>query len=134
MRNYRGKRIDNGKWVYGDLFHIGNHCFILTDTASLWIDEDDAFIRGFIEVIPETVGRSIGRKDRDDVEIYEGDKVEGGLDGCIYLVKWNHRVAAYGLVDDGVYSYPDVDAFEWEEIKVVGSIHGPEPIDERKEQ
>jgi uncharacterized phage protein (TIGR01671 family) len=67
---FRGKRVDNGEWIYGDLLHgtsslIGvraEHTFIGTD----W---------DFNEVRPETVGQYTGVEDAEDTDIYEGDKV-----------------------------------------------------------
>lgn len=62
---FRGKRVDNGKWVYGGISINGNIVYII----------EKIFIHDVItaEVIPETVGQFTGLKDADDTEIYEND-------------------------------------------------------------
>ena len=66
-RLFRGKRIDTGEWVYGAyLAHDHDGHTIFNQNLG------DGSLQGF-EVIPETVGQDTGLKDRNGVEIWEGD-------------------------------------------------------------
>ena len=75
---FRGKRIDNGEWVYGDLIHgVGwkeGRLYILPlvkNLASLGgCDPLDGY-----NVIPDTIGQFTGLTDKHEVWIFEGDKV-----------------------------------------------------------
>lgn len=65
MREYRGKRIDNGEWVYGYLFKIWEQTYILWGTTN--------GVPNMIEVDPNTVGQYTGSQDKNSKGIFEGD-------------------------------------------------------------
>jgi len=92
---FRGKRIDNGEWVYGYLVKtFTGKCFILTGddescNLNVWgLDYNRTeFVTSFYhEVIPETVGQYIGLKDdKRTIQFPTGKKVyEGDILKCYY--------------------------------------------------
>ena len=112
---FRGKRIDNGEWVYGwyaplvcnDKTVIPN---IKDYNGSDW------------KVLPETVGQFTGLTDKNGKKIFEGDIVK-----CLSL--------EYGYVNKEVYYSEDKGKFvlhscgtdyefdEYINVEVVGDIH-----------
>lgn len=66
---FRGKRVDNGEWVYGFL------AYLLHDKAAIAVPVADA-VFDYTLVIPETVGQWTGLEDKNGVKIFEEDVVK----------------------------------------------------------
>jgi uncharacterized phage protein (TIGR01671 family) len=78
---FRGRRIDNGEWVYGNVeFHLVDGDLTKTEQkAFITFDSMDSIgkvYRDTFEVILETVGQYTGLKDKNEVKIFEDDIVE----------------------------------------------------------
>lgn len=134
---FRGKRVDNGEWVYGDLVHIGNKSYIsyyYESALSTFINEtfeyDGISIVGvapFIEVVPSTVGQYIGLLNKNDKKIFEGDIVEfpdhGNGGTKIGQVNYNDEDTLYEIIYEEPVCITLGESFHGRELEVIGNIH-----------
>ena len=126
---FRGKRIDNGEWVYGDLWN----CPYPQNTIRIVSFTKDTGIPGERKVIPETVGQYTGLQDKNGVKIFEGDVLKDSL-GWVCLVKWddsNGRFLGYHKKPRGDTYVCYVGREPAQEI--IGNIHdNPEMMEGKK--
>ncbi len=79
---FRAKRLDSGKWVYGDYLNAQAeevNVHLIAKTFIIGIDSDGTHMQCTAQVYPidiETLGQFTGLADKYDEEIYEGDIVE----------------------------------------------------------
>lgn len=109
---FRGQRLDNDEWAYGDLLHLPNgDVVILSD-------------KGYTKVKPATVGQFTGLTDKNGNKIFEGNivKVTTGIEGykstyhsAIQEVKYN--------ADSGVAVFYPFDNSDMVEVEVIGNIY-----------
>lgn len=93
---FRGKRIDNGKWVYGDLFHGKDGLYI-----QYW---EKGEYRSY-EVSNKTVCQDTGLTDKNGAKIFDGDILAGSMypfthdgDRNYYaVVVWFENSPAFGI-------------------------------------
>lgn len=118
---FRGKRVDDGEWVCGDL------------VSKKYIMQEYRLERGYVlpynsfEVIPETVGQYTGINDINGCKIFEKDIVTDKY-GEIFLIMFSKNGYFVAINDDYWEFINDLD-----EIKVIGNIHdNGELLEEKK--
>lgn len=130
---FRGKRMDNGEWVYGNLVR---GC----DEKYAYIVEfgNKELCRNYVNAIPETVGQYTGLTDKNGKKIFEGDMIKPFDDeidkmvvefnlGQFLLCLYGERgyMAEYGWEESGNYGCFEAEPLSsyGDDIEVIGNIH-----------
>ena len=120
---FRGKRLDNGEWIYGDLLENQGRNFIYHATSESTIEDNDdgRIVVVAVEVDYNTVGQYTGLKDKNGREIWEGDVLTDKF-GSIGVVEWQNGCFVVNFGDVDVFQISDCfdDSYQ---MWVIGNIH-----------
>ena len=118
---FRGKRTDNGKWVYGLLCRVGDTYANIRrmDTEALY------------SVLTNTIGQYAGLTDKNGKKIFDGDIISCGY-LCNFFVEYSEEDAEYwanfGYSIGSLHTY-----FDPKRATVIGNIYdNPELLEEKE--
>lgn len=115
---FRGKRMDDGEWMCGNL--------TVWSDGGASIDKEPTEASPLYAVIPETVGQYTGLTDKKDVKMFEGDIVSGlflhsrPVNGVVAF-----RDGSFGLLwsRSGVETFWAFTSICNVEYEIIGNIH-----------
>ena len=126
---FRGKRTDNGEWVYG-YYTKARYYLNEKEMHVIFAPDGEAFPRcefsDYEEVDPETVCQFTGITDKNGRKIFEGDIVEGNSEYFTYTHPYGKIV-----YDGGQYLISFDDVLEdieclgaWaNDVEIIGNIY-----------
>lgn len=122
---FRGKRVDNGEWLDGNLvtYPSGTYKIVITTSRQ-------PIFGTLKEVIPETVGQYTGLEDKEKNRVFTGDVVKNDCGDIGLICLGTYKVwstAHFGFYIDwhnDKHLRPDILYwFDEDRVSVIGNIH-----------
>lgn len=118
---FRGKTVDGGEWIYGDLIQMDDECYIQYTEYVSQGEWDSSYTDCVGEVVDtETVGQYTGLTDKNGTKIFEGD-----------IIKINEQYTRVVRYSEVKASFVTCDENQWlgylkdynKPIRVIGNIY-----------
>ena len=137
---FRGKRLDNGEWVYGGYVKehrdkFGKDIKVSTNSHLIFVNEFGAINAGFkprredyslhcYEVIPESVGQYVEILDAYEGDLllgYEKDEYGTLLSSWVGVIKYNDEKSRIMILEEELQEWYEVDDYIFD--RIIGNIY-----------
>ena len=112
---FKAKRLDNGEWVKGDLVHSTSYVGISYPSDEF---SDVPIVH---RVDPSTVCQFTGLKDKEGMDIFEGDLLYDEDSGIVSAIKWKRNICGYVYEKAGAFATMRVFSNHTCFLKVIGN-------------
>ena len=112
---FKAKRLDNGEWVKGDLVHSTSYVGISYPSDEF---SDVPIVH---RVDPKTVCQFTGLKDKEGIDIFEGDLLYDEDSGIVSAIKWKRNICGYVYEKAGAFATMRVFSNHTCFLKVIGN-------------